>query len=181
MRIGYKIPPIDTCFELDQLKDSSTLNLDLIIENTGSETPDQLLLKTASSGDEVVVQSMAVFGKNVSAFWRHTANLLEGGISIRCLDERIILEAGSSGLVLRQIIEALASFEAKAHGRKIRQGNQRKGRSYRSGSTEKIMVKAVKDYNNRSVSGETVGQIATRYNISRRTMYTWINKSVKPD
>lgn len=131
------------------------------------------------SGDTIVVWRLDRLGRNMEDLIRVVNQLNDNGISFHSLQENITMNRSSStGQLIFHLFAAFAEFERNlilersAAGREAARARGRFG-----GRPEKLTVEDITLMRTLLDSGTPIKTIAARWNVSRTTIYRYLNKN----
>ncbi|EAC4368879.1 recombinase family protein [Listeria monocytogenes] len=131
------------------------------------------------SGDTIVVWRLDRLGRNMEDLIRVVNQLNDNGISFHSLQENITMNRSSStGQLIFHLFAAFAEFERNlilersAAGREAARARGRFG-----GRPEKLTVEDITLMRTLIDSGTPIKTIAARWNVSRTTIYRYLNKN----
>lgn len=137
----------------------------------------QALLKHARKGDHILVHEMSRLARNLTDLLNLVKELTGKGIVIEFVKERLVFDgkADSSGMLMLQIMGAVAEFERAMILERQREGiriAQAKG-TYR-GRKAALSVARANELRLRVASGEVKAKLAKEFGITRQTLYTYV-------
>lgn len=143
-----------------------------------SERPQlNALLKHARKGDQILVHDMSRLARNLTDLLNLVKELTGKGIVIEFVKERLVFDgkADSSGMLMLQIMGAVAEFERAMILERQREGiriAQAKG-TYR-GRKAALSVARANELRQRVAGGEVKAKLAKEFGITRQTLSSYI-------
>jgi len=165
--------------QLEQMKDE---NADVIFEDHISgkslERPElEKLLKHIRKGDTVVVHSMDRLARNLRDLRNLVDDLTDRGIVVKFLKEHLEFtgEANSKAKLMLNIMGAVAEFEREMILERQREGIAlAKAEGKYKGGKFKLTGDRVTELRKRVASGANKAALAREFNISRQTLYGYM-------
>lgn len=137
----------------------------------------QALLKHARKGDHILVHEMSRLARNLTDLLNLVKELTGKGIVVEFVKERLVFDgkADSSGMLMLQIMGAVAEFERAMILERQREGiriAQAKG-TYR-GRKAALSVARADELRKRVAAGEVKAKVAKEFGITRQTLYSYL-------
>lgn len=130
------------------------------------------------SGDTIVVWRLDRLGRNMEDLIRVVNHLNENGISFHSLQENITMNKSSStGQLIFHLFAAFAEFERNLILERSDAGREAaRARGRFGGRPEKLTAEDLALMRTLIDSGTPIKTIAARWNVSRTTIYRYLNK-----
>jgi DNA invertase Pin-like site-specific DNA recombinase len=182
--VGYvRVSTLDqnTGRQLEQMKDEHT---DVIFEDHISgkslERPElDKLLKHVRKGDTVVVHSMDRLARNLRDLRNLVDDLTDRGVVVKFIKEHLEFtgETNSTAKLMLNIMGAVAEFEREMILERQREGiSLAKAEGKYKGGKFKLTGDRVIELRRRATSGENKAALAREFNISRQTLYGYMQQ-----
>lgn len=180
--VGYvRVSTLDqnTGRQLEQMKDEHT---DVIFEDHISgkslERPElDKLLKHVRKGDTVVVHSMDRLARNLRDLRNLVDDLTDRGVVVKFIKEHLEFtgETNSTAKLMLSIMGAVSEFEREMILERQREGiSLAKAEGKYKGGKFKLTGDRLIELRRRATSGENKAALAREFNISRQTLYGYM-------
>ncbi|MEK4567036.1 recombinase family protein [Alkalihalobacillus sp. FSL R5-0424] len=136
-------------------------------------------LEFVRSGDTLIVWRLDRLGRNMQELINVVNNLNENGISFHSLQENITMDKqNSTGQLMFHLFAAFAEFERNLILERSTAGREAaRTRGRLGGRPEKFTEKDIEMLKTLANNGTPIKDIAKMWNISRTTVYRYLNKS----
>lgn len=170
--------------QLEQMKDE---HIDVLFEDRVSgkslDRPElDKLLKHVRKGDTVVVHSMDRLARDLRNLRSLVDDLTDRGVVVKFLKEHLEFtgEANSTAKLMLNIMGAVAEFEREMILERQREGIAlAKAEGKYKGGKFKLTPVRVAELRRRADTGENKAALAREFNISRQTLYDYLQADVK--
>lgn len=137
------------------------------------------LIQYVRQGDAVYIHSMDRLARNLDDLRRLVRQLVDKGVSVHFSKEGLTFDdqANAMSQLLLSVMGAFAEFERSLIRERQREGiAQAKKKGIYKGRKPAFTESVITEIREREAKGEKIAEIARAFNVSRRTIYKYLDK-----